>query len=72
MLLKMQNRIHSLHWIDHFPPEGRTGKRKMASSFYLNAISFCFAEREVSSENATEWSVWAFFRIKVISDLHSV
>ncbi len=30
------------------------------------------AESEVSSENATEWFLWAIFGIKVTSDLHSV
>lgn len=45
--------------------------RKFKKALQISVTPFS-AEREVSSENATEWLVWAIFRIKVTTDLLSV
>ena len=45
--------------------------RKLKKALQISVTPFS-AEREVSSENATEWLVWAIFRIKVTTDLLSV
>ena len=50
---------------------GTFGELKLKKALQISVTPFS-AEREVSSENATEWLVWAIFRIKVTTDLLSV